>query len=268
MGVLQAKRALVTGGGAGIGEATAKLLASRGAQVAVLDVRMDAAERVAEAITAAGGTALAIEADVSDEVAVASAVSKVVAAWGALDILHCNAALLGRNHLDRDGLIEDLDLALWEATMAVNLRGAMLCLKHALPHMKGGGGSVILSGSGKGLQGDLDHPAYGVSKAGLVALMRYAATQYGKQGVRVNLVMIGLVLSAHIAAALPVQRRELYERHHLTPSLGTPENIAEVVAFLASDAAAFVTGQVIGADGGFTAHSPIYAEQLAQRSTA
>ena len=262
---LHDKIAVVTGAGSGIGEATARLLARRGATVAVLDVRADAAQTVCEAIEEEGGRAMAACADVSSEDEVARAMAEVAARHGRIDILHNNAALLARDHLAADGLVEDMDLALWERTMAVNLRGAMLCTKHALPHMKVAGGSIIFSGSGKGLQGDLDHAAYGVSKAGLVALMRYVAAQYGKQQIRANVVMIGLVLSQPILAALPEERKQLYERHHLTPYLGRPEHIAEVVAFLASDAAAFVTGQVIGADGGYTSHSPLYADLLAQR---
>jgi len=263
---LNQRVAVVTGGGSGIGRATARLLAERGARVAVLDIDVGAATRVADEIGATGAEAIAVAADVSSEDQVAAAVTQVAARWGRIDVLYNNAALLNRAQLDRDGRIEDLALETWEAAMAVNLRGAMLCTKHVIPHMKARGGSIIMSGSGKGLQGDLDHTAYGVSKAGLVALMRYAATQYGKDRIRANLVMIGLVLSEPIAAALPPERKALYERHHLTPDLGRPEDIAEVVAFLASDASAFVTGQVIGADGGYTAHSPIYADQWAQRT--
>lgn len=257
---------IVTGGGSGIGRATARLLANRGARVAVMDIDATAAGEVVEEITASGAEAMVVRADVSSEDDVKAGVAAVAAQWGRIDVLYNNAALLNRAQLDRDGRIEDLALETWEAAMAVNLRGAMLCTKHVIPYMRARGGSIIMSGSGKGLQGDLDHTAYGVSKAGLVALMRYAATQYGKDGIRVNLVMIGLVLSEPIAAALPAERKALYERHHLTPRLGRPEDIAEVVAFLASDASAFVTGQVIGADGGYTAHSPIYADQWAQRT--
>lgn len=264
---LTGKVAVVTGAGSGIGEATARLLAARGAIVGVLDVRREAAESVARQIRRNGGEALPLIADVSSEAAVASAVAAIVDLYGRIDILHNNAALLARDHLAADGLIADMDLTIWEDTMAVNLRGPMLCTKHVLPYM-GSGGSIVMTGSGKGLQGDLDHPAYGVSKGGLVTLMRYVAAQYGKAGIRSNLVMVGLVLSAPIRAALSDEKRRLYEQHHLTPFLGEPSHVAEVVAFLASDAAAFVTGQVIGADGGYTSHSPLFAELTAQRATA
>ena len=263
---LQDRIAVVTGGGSGIGEATSRLLAERGATVAILDISMSAAERVAGDILAAGGNACSFYADVSSEHDVSVAMKEIAKRFGRIDILHNNAALLARDHLAADGLIEAMDLDLWERTMAVNLRGAMLCTKHALPSM-GAGGSIIMTGSGKGMQGDLDHAAYGVSKAGLEALMRYTAAQYGKKGIRANLVMVGLVLSKPIRDALNPDDRALYERHHLTPYLGEPINIAEVIAFLASDAAAFVTGQVVAADGGYTSHSPLYADLLAKRSS-
>ncbi|MDB5686325.1 MAG: short-chain dehydrogenase, partial [Rhizorhabdus sp.] len=112
----------------------------------------------------------------------------------------------------------------------------------------------------KGLAGDLDYPAYGTSKAGLLNLSRYIATQYGKRGLRSNVVVVGLVMTEALDDNLPPAAQAAMLEHHLTPQLGKPKDIAEVVAFLASDQARFITGASVVADGGFTAHSAIYAD--------
>ena len=262
---LDGKVALITGGSSGIGAETARLFAERGAAVAVGGRAPASGEAVAAEIRASGGRAVAVAADVSDEGQVAAMIADTVGAFGRLDVLHNNAALTDPGVMNRDGAVAELDLANWNRALAVNLTGPMLCAKHALPHLlAAGGGSIIMTGSGKGTAGDLDHTAYGVSKAGLINLTRYIATQYGKQRIRANIMVVGLVLSEALKTSFPAPVREMIESHHLTPYLGETRHIAEVAAFLASDASAFITGAAIPVDGGFSVHSAIYADQARQ----
>lgn len=264
---LEGKIAIVTGGGTGIGAATALLMAREGARVAVAGRNEASLDASIAAIRDAGGDAIAIAADVAEEASVAAMVSRAASHFGRIDILVSNAALTDPVFMAKDGMVADLDVETWDRTMAVNLRGAMLCCKHAIPEMlKAGGGSIVFSGSGKGLQGDFDHIAYGASKAGLINLMRYVAVQYGKERIRANVAVIGLVLSQTLKDSFPEALRKMIEEHHLTPYLGEPEHVAEVIAFLASDAAAFVTGAAIPVDGGVTSHTPMYADFLRMRA--
>ena len=253
--------AIVTGGGSGIGRASALALARAGAAVLVADIAADAAERVAAELRAAGGHVHAQQADVSDEASVAAMVAAAVARFGGLDVLHNNAAATGWEVLGGDGEITRLDLAIWERSLAVNLRGPFLGCKHAIPEMlKRGRGSIVNTSSASGLTGDLVRTAYGVSKAGVDGLTRYVATQYGKRGIRCNAIAPGVIETPALRQNVPPEQVALFERHHLTPRLGTPEDIAAAVVFLASDDAAFITGQVLSVDGGLLAHHPTVAE--------
>ena len=134
--------------------------------------------------------------------------------------------------------------------------------QHVIPHMVDrGGGSIVNASSGAGLLGDLGHPAYGASKAAVARLTQYVATEFGKQGVRCNAIAPGLIVTAQTEktyASGPM--RDMMLRHHLTPRLGRPEDIANTVAFLASDESSFITGQVISVDGGLLAHMPYWAD--------
>jgi NAD(P)-dependent dehydrogenase (short-subunit alcohol dehydrogenase family) len=182
-------------------------------------------------------------------------------AYGRLDILHNNAADTRPDVLGRDIDVVGMTAALWDQTMAVNVRGPMLTCKHVLPHMiTDGGGSIINTSSASGLTGDLVRSAYAASKAALNSLTWSIATMYGKQGVRCNAVAPGLVLSErHQSDA--AETTTLALSHHLTTRVGTPEDIAAAVAYLASDDAAFVTGHVLRVDGGLLVHMPMVAQQ-------
>jgi NAD(P)-dependent dehydrogenase (short-subunit alcohol dehydrogenase family) len=151
--------------------------------------------------------------------------------------------------------------------MRINLRGTMLACKAAIPRMRArGGGSIINMSSGAGLRGAMLPTAYGVSKAGIISLTQYVATQHGKEGIRCNAIAPGLIVTPSTAstyAAGPFGAMML--RHHLTPRLGKPADIAATVAFLAADEAEFITGQVICVDGGSLAHAPYYADMLQMR---
>jgi NAD(P)-dependent dehydrogenase (short-subunit alcohol dehydrogenase family) len=157
----------------------------------------------------------------------------------------------------RDRDVINMDVEAWDRAMAVNLRGAMLCSKYAIREMlKNGKGSVIFVTSGLGVQGDLSLSAYAASKAALIMLSRSVAAQYGKQGIRSNALQIGLAPAENAHSSMPAPLLDILRDNHLTPELGTPRQIADVVAFLASDESAFVTGTTLVADGGFGSHTP------------
>jgi NAD(P)-dependent dehydrogenase (short-subunit alcohol dehydrogenase family) len=253
--LLDGKVAIVTGGGGGIGGATARTLAAEGAQVAVLDIDREAAGRVEEEIEAAGGEACVIHADLGREASVQEAVDEVATRYGRIDVLHNNAALTDSDFLSRDSAVTELDIEVWDRTLAVNLRSQMLMSKHVVPHMvAAGGGSIINMSSGAAHRGDRTRTAYGVSKAGVHALTMYTATAHGKDGVRVNTIVPGLIITDAVKAHLTPQILEGLGRATLTPYVGAPQDVADLVLFLASSKSRYITGQTITIDGGMSAH--------------
>jgi len=260
-GKLEGRVAIVTGGASGIGRATAFALAAEGASVLIADLNELEAERACEAIRAAGGRASAQRCNVANEDSIRETVAAAVEQYGGLDILHNNAANSDPATMGRDLDLTDMETDVWDATLAVNLRGPMLGCKHAIPRMlERGGGSIINTSSASGRVGDLSRAAYGASKAGLESLTRYVATQYGKRGIRCNAIAPGVVATPALSANVPAEQIAVYERSHLTPRLGLPEDIAAAVVFLASDDSAFITGQTLCVDGGLLCHHPTYAE--------
>jgi NAD(P)-dependent dehydrogenase (short-subunit alcohol dehydrogenase family) len=255
MALLSGKTAIVTGAASGIGRATALRMAECGARVVLADIDADGLGEVERLINAHGGDCLAVPTDVGDETQIRELIERSVAAYGSLYVLHNNAAALGAGALGRDGDLLEMTGELWDRCFAVNLRSQMLCAKYALPHMLGaGGGSIVNTSSGASLGGDLARLAYSSAKAGVNALTRSIATMHGKQGIRCNAVAPGFVLSPPARAQVTDPQLRVYEDNCLTPFVGEPEDIAEVVVFLASDRARYVTGQVISVDGGSHSH--------------
>ncbi|MGI8332278.1 SDR family NAD(P)-dependent oxidoreductase [Actinomadura scrupuli] len=250
--------ALVTGAGSGIGRACALRFAAEGARVAVVDLDAGTAGETATLIGKDGGTALAITADVSDEEQVRAAVAATVEAYGRLDVLHSNAAVLSREVYGRDLDLCDMDVEVWDRTLAVNLRGAMLFIKHVVPRLTAGG-AIVLTSSVSALVGDTDHAAYGSAKAALTSLARYTATMYGSRGIRCNAVAPGLVLTDVARAVMTPERLAEKAAERVLPDACEPEDVAALVAFLASGEARCITGQTIVIDSGITAHRPEHA---------
>lgn len=259
------KVAIVTGAGSGIGAACALALASEGAKVIFADINREAAQRQAAAARDAKYEADAIAVDIGDEVSVRRMIDFAIERYGALDVLHNNAADT-RLSSTKDAPVEHMDLAVWDDIMRINLRGTMLGCKYAIPHLRRqGGGSIINTASGAAHAGMLSHSAYAASKAGIVALTKYVATQHGKEGIRCNAISPGLVVTPATEKSYAASGvGEMMLRHHLTPRLGKPDDIAYAVIYLASEESAFVTGQTLFVDGGSLAHHPSYADSTGE----
>jgi NAD(P)-dependent dehydrogenase (short-subunit alcohol dehydrogenase family) len=257
MNRLQGKVAIVTGGGGGIGAAVARRLVSEGAKVTVADIDVAAARRAAESL---GENGLAVQFDAAEAMSVAAMVDATVARFGRLDILHNNAALTDPARQQQDTTAVDIPLEIWNATLATNLTGYLLGCKYAIPHMMAvGGGSIINTASNSGSAGDLARIAYGSSKGAIITMTKYVATQYGRHNIRCNSIAPGVVLTAALEKAVP-GLKEIIRRHILTPEFGTPEDIAALVAFLASDESRYITGENISISGGGLSHQPHCAD--------
>lgn len=256
---LEGRVAIVTGGGGRIGSATARRLVTEGARVAIADLVTESAERVAHEI---GASAIAIGFDAGDPASIARLVEQTAQHFGRIDILHNNAALVDVAFLNDDTDVVTISLETWDKTMEVNLRGYVAAAKHAIPHMRAvGGGSIINTTSNAALAGDSARIAYSASKAAINALTRSIATQHGRENIRCNAVSPGLITDPELQARFP-DLHVVSGRHTPLPRFGVGADMAALVAFLASDDASFITGQVICCDGGMLMHQPTYADLI------
>jgi NAD(P)-dependent dehydrogenase (short-subunit alcohol dehydrogenase family) len=256
---LEGRRALAVGCGQGFGAVTAQLLAAEGARVMIADIDADRAEEAARASRDGGFDAVSHWVDIGDEGAVRVLVDATVDRFGGLDIVFNNAAALGTPDVYEDAVRPVLNISTeaWDVTMRVNLRGPWLVCKHAIPHMiRGGGGSIINTASLAATATMAVSGAYSVSKGGVNTLSAVIATQYGRSGIRCNAVNPGMIETRH----LPAEYGAVIVRHNLVPRLGTGDDIAKLVLFLASDDSGYITGQCLTVDGGFAVHGPTWAE--------
>jgi NAD(P)-dependent dehydrogenase (short-subunit alcohol dehydrogenase family) len=248
-GTLDGKVALVTGGASGIGRATALTFAREGAKLVIADMNVDGGQQTVHMITEQGGDATFVRVDVSHAAEVQAMISKAVETYGRLDFDHNNAGILGTPFI---GMTECTE-AEWNQIMNINLKGVWLCMKYEIPQMlQQGGGAIVNTASGAGLVGSAAFPIYDASKHGVVGLTKSAALQYAKRGIRVNAVCPGVIRTPMSQQGIDANPQ--FEESAITrnPSgrFGKPEEIAEAVVWLCSDAASFVTGHAMSVDGG------------------
>ncbi|MET0252398.1 MAG: SDR family NAD(P)-dependent oxidoreductase [Novosphingobium sp.] len=243
------RTALVTGGGSGMGEATATRLARDGMAVGVLDVNAEAAGRVAEAIAAAGGKAIALAADIADRQQIAASVGALRDRFGPVTVLVNNAAI------ENFSPVEEIDDPTWDRLMAVNLKGALLCIQALLADMVAAGWGRIVNVSAFGAQiGAPNMALYTASKGGMISMTRSLAIELGPKGITVNSVSPGFIDTPMARRAIdgdlfPVPYEQIIATYPIA-RLGRPEEIAAACAYFASDDAGYVTGQLLGVNGG------------------
>jgi NAD(P)-dependent dehydrogenase (short-subunit alcohol dehydrogenase family) len=257
---LAGRAVLVTGGGSGLGKGACQRIAAEGGAVGVADIRESLAEETAAEILAQGGAAIAIRCDVADEAQVAAAVETTVSNFGGLHGLLANAGTAG------SGWLHELTLEDWNFVLGVNLTGAFLCAKHAIPHMlAAGGGSIVVTSSiaGSVIGAGGSAASYAVSKAGLIQLARQIAVDYGSQGIRANAIQPAGILDSNLArhTAEDRQRQTTPDAKLPRPRPWLPihkagharDEYGATVAFLLSDDAGYITGAAIPVDGGYLA---------------
>ena len=249
---LEGKVALVTGGGSGIGKASALAFAREGARVVVADVAVDSGQATLRAIESACGHTIFVRADVSQRTDVETMINNTIDVYGQLDCAFNNAGIEGAVGVPISDYAEDN----WDHVIDINLKGVWLCMKYELAHMlKQGGGAIVNTASVAGLVGGTFGAAYYASKHGVVGLTKAAAIEYSKSAIRVNAVCPG-VIRTEMAERLLSDNQEIESAitsQHPLGRLGTPDEVAEAVVWLCSDAASFITGQALAVDGGFVA---------------
>ena len=253
-GILDGKAALVTGGGSGIGRATAIAMAREGARVAVSDLSKEGIEETVALINAAGGQSIAIQGDVTNEADVANMVARTVSAFGRIDCAFNNAGVAGRSVGPPGQRTHELTQESVAKMFSVNLMGVFLCLKYEIAEMlkQGGGGAIVNTASIAGLIGLATSAHYVATKHGVVGLTKSAAIEYAADGIRVNCVNPGYIKTPMTKETMDERYDEIIAKVPIR-RLGVPEEIAEAVVWMCSDKASFMTGASHVVDGGYSA---------------
>ncbi len=252
-GQLDGKAALITGGGGGIGRATALIFAREGARVAVADAVAEAAQQTVALVNAAGGQAMSLGGDVTDSAAVQAMIKSVVSAYGRLDVAFNNAGIAGYQVGAAGKLTHEWADDSFDRMIAVNLRGVWLCMKHEIIQMQAqGGGRIVNTGSIAGLIGLPTSSAYVAAKHGVLGLTKTAALEYAKDNIRVNAVCPGYIETRMTEDTMRRRGEELMGRVPFG-RMGKPEEIGEMVLWLSSDRSSYVTGGCYNVDGGYMA---------------
>lgn len=249
MGNFEGKTALVTGGGSGLGEAISKDLAANGVKVVVVDINLDAATRVVDEITAAGGTASAFQADTMVADDSKKAVEFAVETYGALNYAVNNAGIGGAN-----APTGEIDLEDWDRVIGINLNGVLYGMRYQIPEILKAGaaeGAIVNMASIHGTVAALGNSAYTATKHAVVGLTKNAAAEYGAEGLRINAVGPGYIDTPLLKSA-PAEVLDSLQAKHPLGRLGRPEEVANVTTFLLSDKASFMTGSYVLVDGGYT----------------
>jgi NAD(P)-dependent dehydrogenase (short-subunit alcohol dehydrogenase family) len=246
---LKDRVAIVTGGGSGIGAASARLFAAEGARVALVDQDEGGLAKVA-----AGLDAITIAADVSSDAQARAGVARVMEKWGRIDVLLTAAGM------STGGTVDAIDEAAWDRTFAVNVKGTFLWIHHAIPHMIAAKrGAIVTIGSQLAQSSPGRNAAYIASKGAIASFTKTMAVDHALQGIRVNALMPGVIDTPMPAKSLkryadPEAMRAYWKERHPIGRIGQPEEVAKAALFLASDDASFVTGHLMFVDGGWTAH--------------
>ncbi|MEH6570398.1 MAG: SDR family oxidoreductase [Halioglobus sp.] len=240
---------LVCGGASGIGAETARRLGKEGARVIIGDINLDGAAGIAADISGAGGQAIALHYDQSDEDSINQLVQQSVDNFGQLNGVFANAADLGVVHRDGDVLSNDIEI--WNRTLQVNLTGIALIIKATLPHLLSlGGGSIVCTSSAASIVGEDQRPAYAASKAGVNALVRHVATRWGKQNIRCNAIAPGFVVTETIDKNFSPEALEKMLKYTRAARLGECRDIAAMATLLLSKEGEWTNGQVLHVNGG------------------
>jgi NAD(P)-dependent dehydrogenase (short-subunit alcohol dehydrogenase family) len=249
-GQLEGKVALETHAGSGIGREAARQFAKAGAKVVVSDVVVDGGQETVRQIKADGGEAVFVRADVAQEADVEALVRETIETYGRIDCAHNNAGIAGDMATTAECPREN-----WDRTIAINLTGVWLCMKHELPHMLAqAGGAIVNTSSVAGLVGFENLPAYVASKHGVAGLTRTAALEYAQQNIRVNAVCPGVIRTPMVERIVTDDETEAqFAALEPVGRMGRPEEVAEAVVWLCSDAASFVTSMPMAVDGGLVA---------------
>jgi NAD(P)-dependent dehydrogenase (short-subunit alcohol dehydrogenase family) len=253
---LEGKSAVVTGGGIGIGRAASQRFALEGARVVIAELNVELGEQTEQLIRDAGGEATFVQTDITHAEQVESTMSAAMAAYGSIDVLYNCAG----GSIPADGAVDEIDLdAVYDHTMSLDLRGTMLCSRYAVPHMiAGGGGSIVNMSSLAALSGVNMH-VYAAAKGGVISLTRSMAASYARNGIRVNAICPGFVLTERVrdrfgtvAGERPAQTEKTSRRYPF--GVGEPHEIANVALFLASDEARMITAAIVPAEGGMSVY--------------
>ena len=257
---LEGKVAFLVGAGAGIARACALLFSREGARIIVADINAVTGKAAADAVVAQGGEALFVKMDVTDEASVAAAVSAAVARFGRVDTLFNSAG----GSLPEDSPITEVDMAVWDRTMVLDLKGTMLACRHVVPQIiAAGGGAVVNMSSGAALRGANPAHIYTAAKGAIISLTRTMAGSFAKDKVRVNCICAGRINTERVRATygMPGKPGSAPDRQNVTEQLktypfwmGEPEDIAAIALFLAADESRMITGAAIPADGGRSAY--------------
>lgn len=243
----QGKVAIVSGGGSGIGAEASKILAAGGASVVLADISLQAAEKVADGIVKDGGKAVAFKSDVSNTEDAEATVEFAKKTYGGLHLAFNNAGIVGKEQY-----VGELSPADWQTVIDVNLNGVFYAMHYQIPAiLASGGGAIVNTSSIAGFIGIADLSAYCASKHGVAGLTKAASIEYGKQGIRINSVHPGYVMTPLIAQWTDTDLKDALIGMHPIGRLAEPKEIAEVVCFLLSDKASFMSGSQIVVDGGF-----------------
>jgi len=263
---LKDKVTIITGAGSGVGRATARMYAAEGATVLVTGRRLETVEPVAREIRDQGGQALALQVDVGVESDLKAMIDTALAEFGRIDVLFNNAVNSNPDTAARDGDFLNFDVQAFNDNMRINVLGGVLACKYALPHMLARGrGSIIFTSSSSSLKGEVSMFSYGASKAALNWYVQTLAATYGKQGIRCNGIVPGVILTESLLAWWNPEMEAAFLDLKNAPRLGRPEDIAHMALFLASDESEFCNGALYEVNGGMmcaTPMVPVVREQL------